>query len=164
MTGFFRWGVLLIVGVAVGCADAGLISSPSNPASSDPSSPASLDTTGVVQLWDWNSIGIATGCDPSQSDWCDPGCYSYDAYAPPMTWGAWKYLTSYFGPGSISFSVSASPVGDTSLSSQVRYDGQTIVPFGSSITFSTPSGEAGSIYVRFKGTPYGTAVNGQICW
>lgn len=62
--------------------------------------------------------------------------------------------------------ISASAVGDTDLTGQVKYyaNGEIVREFGSSISFTTAPGTMTGIFVRFKGVPYGSAVNGSICY
>lgn len=175
-----RWMVLLTAIAFSGCGDAGKISSPPNSAENEPALTKALlpgGTGRAARSWDWDSVGIATGpsCDPETAkepcdyDPGDPdpslGCYFYNDYAPPLTWGIWKYLTSNLG--TVKYLVTASPVGSTDLTGEVKYVGPSGVivqqQFAQSIQF-TAGPDAGSVEVRFMGNPYGTAVNGQICW
>ena len=95
-----------------------------------------------------------------------PGCSNYQAYAPPLFWGSWYVIYSHMGRKNLT--VSASPIGDTALFGEVKYaigapGWWTTVPFGNSVSFTTGY-SAADVSVHFYGSPYGTAVNGNICW
>jgi hypothetical protein len=85
---------------------------------------------------------------------------SYSAYAGPNVFGPWIQVGAYLG--SVQYSVSASPVGKTAIMGEVRYygtDGQLKVEsFYGSKTVTTCDC-VGTLQVRFKGLPLGTAVN-----
>ncbi len=54
----------------------------------------------------------------------------------------------------------------TPLTGEVRYagpNGWVTQQFDQTIQFTTGNAVA-SVFVRFKGNPYGTAVKGTICW
>lgn len=85
---------------------------------------------------------------------------SYSAYAGPGVFGSWTQVGAYLS--SVRFSISASPVGKTAIVGEARYygtDGQLKVePFYGSTTVTTCNC-VGTLQVRFKGLPLGTAVN-----
>jgi hypothetical protein len=96
-------------------------------------------------------------CDPP------PGCNHYGAYAPPNFYpSTWTFLYSQLG-GPSSYTLDAAPTGDTGLYNQVKVFSQ-IYSFVGSVQINTPAGSAGSIYIRGKGIPYGTAYSGWLCY
>jgi hypothetical protein len=145
--------------------------------------PEPTEPEDFVELWTGGSIG--TGSPPGGEQcpnifapeaesgtnmaaivdcYTPPGCISYNAYAPPLIWGSWYWITDHMGTRT--FTISSSNDTDTILFSAVNYAtgaGTTTVQFGGSRTFTTGNA-MGNIYARFYGSPYGTAVFGSICW
>jgi hypothetical protein len=85
---------------------------------------------------------------------------TYHAYAPPNVFGGWVQVGAY--ANATSFSISVTPVGATAIVGEVRYfgtDGQLkIEQFFGSIAIQTCNC-VGTLQVRFKGIPLGSAVN-----
>lgn len=82
---------------------------------------------------------------------------TYNAYAGPNTWGPALQLNHI---GSVTYTISYSALGKTSVIGEVTYEGpggQVTKQFNGSITFTTGRVVA-AIKVRFKGTPFGSAV------
>lgn len=143
-------GWILSIGLAVvGCIDASESFSPTDPVANE----ASID--GRAQLFRWyGGGGLAQTFGFS--------CNQFDAYAPPLVYGPYEVIAEHIG--SIHYSGSASPVGDTNLHGEVRYYGEGWVEEGFIGEFAFTTGNAvATVKTHFKGNPFGTAVNGQIC-
>jgi hypothetical protein len=88
----------------------------------------------------------------------------FNAYAPPMVWGAWVRIDSHIGPST--YNISYEALGDTLVMGRVRYfkgsDGgtQVIEEFRDSTTITT-SNSAANVEVSFKGVPTGSPVQGM---
>ena len=87
----------------------------------------------------------------------------FDAYAPPIIWGPYLNIQSH--GGSVSFTISYKPVGNTLVKGKVRYwketDKKIELEFLDRITIKTAN-VWGNIDVCFKGIPLGSAVQGSI--
>jgi hypothetical protein len=87
----------------------------------------------------------------------------FNAYAPPMIWGAWAIIASH--TASIGYDISASAVGDTRIRCRVRYfkeiRNQVIEEFVDLTSIRTANVIA-NIEVSFMGVPLGSAVDGTI--
>ncbi len=87
----------------------------------------------------------------------------YNAYAPPNFWGDWVTIASQTGMAS--FTITASPVGDTLLRGRVKYyktaRDQSTDEFLDSITIHCGD-SINNIEVSFMGIPMGTAVEGTV--
>jgi hypothetical protein len=87
----------------------------------------------------------------------------FDGYASPSSWGEWKTIGEY--SGSLSFSISAKPIGDVVIRSQVKYwkrkDEQVEEEFMGSTSIITAN-VYGNVEVRFMGLPLGTVISGTI--
>jgi hypothetical protein len=85
---------------------------------------------------------------------------THHAYAPPNVFGPWVQVGAH--SGAASFSISASPVGSTAIVGEVRYygaDGRLrIEPFYGPKSIQTCNCY-GTVQVRFKGVPLGSAVD-----
>lgn len=90
---------------------------------------------------------------------------SFSAYALPNIWGPWVNIASH--TASVSFKISADPVGSTVLRCRVRYfkgkggGSQIIEEFIDNVTITT-SNSVAIIEVSFMGIPTGSAVDGTI--
>jgi hypothetical protein len=85
---------------------------------------------------------------------------TYHAYAPPNAFGVWVQVGAH--ANATAFSISATPVGATSIVGEVRYFGvdgrEKIEPFIGSTVIRTCNCVA-TVQVRFKGIPLGSAVD-----
>jgi hypothetical protein len=83
---------------------------------------------------------------------------TYNVYAPPNTWGQALQVKGHIG--SVTYTISYSALGNTSVIGEVTYaaanNRMVTRQFNGSITFRTEG--VGAPRVRFKGTPFGSAV------
>ncbi len=86
----------------------------------------------------------------------------------PLVWGAWVSIASH--AGSVTYTISYRPLGDTLVLAQVRYYApygdepggrQVVKDFTETIRITTSNSYA-NIEVRFKGIVLGSAVEGTI--
>ena len=87
----------------------------------------------------------------------------FNAYANPSSWSEWKKIGEY--TGSISSSITATPIGDVVIRSQVKYwkkeNEQKEEEFRGEVSILTAN-VMGTVEVRFMGLPTGTTVEGTI--
>ena len=124
--------------------------------------PMQLSPTPITDLRDGR---ISAPSSPLFDEECDPEeskCL-YTSYAPPMVWGtAWQKISSHIGVRT--FTIKASPIGDTELFSKVKYyaiGGFDSTEFADEETLSTGNALA-QVSVKFKGVVSGTGVKGEI--
>jgi hypothetical protein len=81
-------------------------------------------------------------------------------YAAPNVFGPWETVANH--GGSITFTISVEPIGDTVVTGEVRYYGENnsrVVEGFFQKTTITTSNSYGIVEVRLKGTPSGAS-----CW
>jgi hypothetical protein len=87
----------------------------------------------------------------------------FAAYAGPSTWGEWVEIASHLGD--VSYTITASPVGNTVLRCRVRYykevNNQVTEEWRSDVKIKTANVVA-NVEVSFMGVPFGSAVEGTI--
>lgn len=86
----------------------------------------------------------------------------FQAYAAPSAWGPWVQIASYGGV--VRASITYETISNTNAIGAVNYHGtggQVTQQFNGSIEITTGNVWA-VVYVCFKGTPLGTAVQGSI--
>ena len=89
----------------------------------------------------------------------------FSAYAPPVIYGAWQEVAAHIG--SVTYTITVAPVGDTLLMGEVMYfkgtgaGTQTVESIVQTATITT-SDSVATVKVIFKGVPTGTAVDGTI--
>lgn len=94
----------------------------------------------------------------------NPKCESFRVWAAPMVWGPWQEVA--WNLGSVTYEVSGSAVGKTTITGQVRFYGYTgwvERRFAESIRFRTAR-VYGAVSVRFTGFPVGSKVRGSVCY
>lgn len=90
----------------------------------------------------------------------------FSALALPLAWGPWTEIQSHLG--SLTFTITYAPLGDTLVMGRVRYfkkgnpdPGQVVEEFKDETSITT-SNSVANIEVSFKGIILGSAVNGTI--
>jgi len=94
--------------------------------------------------------------------WFD--CREFNGWAPPMTYGAWYLIAEHIG--TVYYYGEAWADGESAFFGQVRYYGEEsweIEDYVDDFSFTTGDVIA-TVETRFKGIPYGTAVDGEICY
>lgn len=80
----------------------------------------------------------------------------------PTTYGSWYDLDDHIGR--VKYTVTASPVGSTTLYGQARYFSSSWqYAHFSSMTIFTTGNVVAAVDARFYGLPYGSAVTGSVC-
>ncbi|MDE1464033.1 hypothetical protein [Spartinivicinus poritis] len=91
-------------------------------------------------------------------------CKRFAGYAPPMVWSPQTSIMGHIG--SARFKIDIKTLGDTLVHSLVRYWGTSErwqeTQFNGSISIRTGNAAA-SVYMKYKGVPLGSAVEGKIC-
>ncbi|MCX4027788.1 hypothetical protein H0A36_25205 [Endozoicomonas sp. SM1973] len=91
-------------------------------------------------------------------------CKRFAGYAPPMVWSPQTSIMGHIG--STSFKIDIKTLGSTLVHSLVRFWGPSErwqeKQFNGSTSIRTGDAAA-SVYMRYKGVPLGSAVEGKIC-
>jgi hypothetical protein len=84
---------------------------------------------------------------------------TYNLYAPPHTFGPWTHVGAH--AGSAGFKITATPLGNTAVVGEVQWfdvDGRQKVSQFHGVTYVRTCNCYGTIKVRLKGIPLGSAV------
>ena len=142
------FGMLAIVAFAiVACTDG---SQPLSPADSDIAEARSIG--GHQQLADWVVPRLMFDCR------------EFNAWAAPMTYGPWYLIAEHMGV--VNYRGEVWPEGETALFGRIRYYGEeSWVEKDFVDDFDITTGDCYStVKTRFKGVPFGTDVNGLLCY